>query len=126
MKRHAGMVVSFLIGALFMAFCVLYQDPASVYGYREWMRILSNAALLPGVLFAGIGAMIKISEQGFFDGIHFAFSSFISHMRRESKHYASYYDYQQREKKKGNTGTLLVTGMFFLLLAVILAVIYYI
>ena len=100
MRRRLGQLIALLCGIALFLINLLYQQPSEISGAREWLRILSNAALLPGVLFSGISAMIRISGEGLFDGIRYTMSSMIARLRGVDKKYASYFDYTRREKKK--------------------------
>ena len=123
MKRHLGKLIALACGGLLMLISVLYQMPVS--GAQEWFRILSNAALLPGFLLTGLGVMLRISEEGLFDGIRYATSSLIARLRGLEKQYPSYFDYTQRKKKKRSASPLLLPGLFYLAAAVVLTLLYY-
>ena len=58
MRRHLGKLIALLCGAVLFLLSMLYQKPAQVSGAQEWLRILSNAALLPGVLLSGFSALL--------------------------------------------------------------------
>ena len=45
MRRHRGKLIALLCGAVLFLLSLLYQKPAQISGAREWLRILSNAAL---------------------------------------------------------------------------------
>lgn len=123
MKRHLGKLIALGCGGLLMLISVLYQMPVS--GAQEWFRILSNAALVPGFLLTGVGGMLRISEEGLFDGIRYATSSLIDRIRGLEKRYPSYYDYTKREKKTRSASSLLLPGLLFLAAAVVLTLLYY-
>lgn len=123
MKRHLGKLIALGCGGLMMLLSVLYQMPVS--GTREWLRILSNGALMPGFLLTGLGVMLRISEEGLFDGIRYATSSLLARVRGLDKKYPSYYDFTRREKKVRSASPLLLPGVFYLAAAVVLTVLYY-
>lgn len=124
MKRILRLIAA-VCGVLIMGISLLWQGIDSAKTAADWLRILSNSALLAGVILAGIGALAWISDEHFFDGIRYAVSSMFSHMRGKPKRYATYYDYIHREKEKGGGFSLLVPGLIFLGLAVVLTVLYY-
>lgn len=111
---------------LFVVF-LFWQEPGTAAGTRDWLRILSNAALAPGILLTGIGLLVRIADENVFDGVKYAFGSLITHMRGDRKRHATYYDYIHREKprEKGACFSLLVSGLFFLIVAIGLTVLYY-
>lgn len=126
MKRYAGTLAALVCGLALMILCFFWQDPGAISGTRERLRILSNAALVPGVLLTGIGGLVKISDEQFFDGIKYTMHRIASHLRREPGRHASYYEYTHRERRRGNARPLLLAGFFFLILAVILTVLFYV
>lgn len=124
MKRISRLI-AFVCGAVIMGLSFLWQGLDNAKTSADWFRMLSNSALLAGVLLAGIGALTWVSSEHFFDGIRYAVSSIFSHLRGKPKHYATYYDYVHREKTKGGGFSLLVPGLIFLGLAVLLTGLYY-
>ena len=124
MRRHLGQLIALLCGAAMFLISLFYQEPSRISGAREWLRIASNAALLPGVLFVGLSAMIRISGEGLFDGLRYTMSSMMARLRGVDKQYASYYDYTRREKKRVGS-PMLLPGLFFLTAAIILTLTYY-
>ena len=125
MRRHLGQLIALLCGAAMFLISLFYQEPSRISGAREWLRIASNAALLPGVLFVGLSAMIRISGEGLFDGLRYTMSSMMARLRGVDKQYASYYDYTRREKKKKVGSPMLLPGLFFLATAILLTLLYY-
>ena len=125
MRRHLGKLIALLCGALLFVASLLYQRPAQISGAREWLRILSNAALLPGVLLSGLSALLWISGEGLFDGLRYTMSSLMARLRGVDKRYASYFDYTQREKRKHAGNPLLLPGLFFLAAAILMTLFYY-
>ena len=124
MRRHLGKLIALLCGAVLFLLSMLYQKPAQVSGAQEWLRILSNAALLPGVLLSGFSALLWISGEGLFDGLRYTMSSLMARLRGVDKRYASYFDYTQREKKRAGN-PLLLPGLFFLAAAILMTLFYY-
>lgn len=125
MKRHAGKLIAFACGLVLMLLSVLLQKPWETAYAKDWVRIFSNAALVPGVLLTGLGLIVRISDENFFDGIKYAASSMLSHLRNEPKRHATYYDYIHRKKKKGGASALLLPGLLFLFAAILLTLLFY-
>ncbi len=125
MKRHMGKVTGFAAGFLVLAGGVAFQDISQIHGIQEWMKALSNGALLSGVLLTGIGLLVIISGEGVFDGIKYATKNILVHWRNGEKRYGSYYDYLRQKKKKGGASALLVPGICYLLLAVGFTLVFY-
>lgn len=126
MKRHAGTIAAALCGLVLFVFSILWQDLSVASGAREWVRVLSNAALVPGVLLTGVGLLVRIADENFFDGIRYATGSLLSHLQGKPKRHASYYEYLRREKKPGPALSLLLPGLGFLIPAAILTALYYV
>lgn len=125
MKRYAARLTALLCGLILLIISLLYQDAGHITNAKDWIRIFSNASLVPGVLLTGLGLIVRIAEEGIFDGIKYAISSIRAHLHNSSKRYASYYDYMHREKKK-SANPLLLPGLFYLAAAIILTILYYI
>lgn len=126
MKRFTARLIALLCGLALMALCIFWQGIGAAESLEDVLKILSNAALLPGVLLTGIGGLAWISDEHFFDGIKYATGSIFAHLRGKPKRFASYYDYIHREKaKSGGTFTMLIPGLIFLGIAVLLTVLYY-
>lgn len=124
MKRYIGQLSALLSGIVLWAGCIVYQSPSRKDGIREWLRILSNGALLPGILFLGVSGLMWIAGEGQFDGIRYSMGSLFARLRGQKKRYASYFDYMQRKKKRGGY-PLLLPGAAFFAAAVLLTVLYY-
>lgn len=124
MKRGSWIAAS-VSGAVIMALALLWQGLENAKTAADWLRMLSNSALLAGVILAGIGALAWVSDEHFFDGIRYAASSLFSHLRGKLKRYATYYDYIHREKEKGGGFSMVVPGLIFLGIAILLTGLYY-
>lgn len=124
MKRHWGQLTALLCGCILYLLCVLYQGLPQTSNAREWFRVLSNGALIPGVLFIGISGIVWIADEGLFDGIKYSMSSMMSHIKGHDKRYTSYYDYTRREKNAPSY-PMLLPGAVFLALAIVLTLLYH-
>lgn len=126
MKRHLGQLIALLFGLVLWGISIVYQAPAPGIDLQEWCRILSNAALIPGILLLGLTGMLRISEEGVFDGLRYSLSSLFAHFRGDTKRYPSYYDYIHRERKQRVSYPMLLPGLFFLVMAILLTLLYYV
>lgn len=125
MKQYTGKLSAFICGLILLVVSIICQDVSNIKGVKDWICILSNAALVPGVLLTGFGLLVRIAGEGIFDGIKYALSSMLTHLRREQKRHATYYDYTQRKKKQENASSLLLSGIFYLAAAVIMTILFY-
>ena len=123
--KHIPRIIATICGAVIMGLSLLWQGTDNAETSADWFRMLSNSALLAGVILAGIGALAWVSDEHFFDGIRYAASSLFCHLRGKPKRYATYYDYIHREKTKGRGFALLVPGLVFMALAVLFTGLYY-
>ena len=66
------------------------------------MQILSDSFFVPGVILAGVGALVFASNGGLFDIFGFGFHMFINLFRRDvtKRKYRTFYDYRQEKKEK--------------------------
>ncbi len=124
MKRHWGRPAALVCGCVLWLLCVLYQGLPQTPDIREWSRVLSNGALIPGVLFVGVSGMTWIAGEGMFDGIRYSVSSMMAHLRGREKRYATYFDYVRREKDAPSF-PLLLPGVAFLAAAVVFTLLYH-
>ena len=97
------------------------------------VRYLSDAFLIPGVLFTGIGLLSFLKKEGTYDGLGYTFHTKkrTFTMRRymdpieEGSEGRTYFDYKQQMKAKRKVSWhLIVVGVGFLLVAVALAVVH--
>lgn len=124
MKRGSWIAAA-VSGTVIMGLALLWQGLDSAETAADRLRILSNSALLAGVILAGIGALAWVSDERFFDGIRYAVTTLFSHLRGKPKRYATYYDYIHRERSKGGRFSMVIPGFVFLGIAVLLTGLYY-
>ncbi len=79
-------------------------------------HILTDSFFVPAVLIMGFGGLVFVSNEGAFDGITYAVTSFMDIFRKNKKNkYHTYYDYKE---SKGNRNTsfwfLLICGLVFM------------
>lgn len=124
MRRWLSYIIAAAAGLLIMIFSVFIQD-LELESAADWMRLLSNAALVPGVLMCGFGIMALIAGEGIFDGLKYTVSSMWTHVRGGKKKYDSYYEYSKRSRKEQSVGFLLVPGAAYLAMALGFMAMYY-
>lgn len=109
------------------AFCVAYSqgvfdqtEPIVIY------HILTNSFFVPAVLIMGMGGLVFVSNEGAFDGLTFAMTSFFDVFRKEKKNkYRTYYDYKESKGNRDHSfGFLLLSGLGFLALSCIMLLLY--
>ncbi|NLE68677.1 MAG: DUF3899 domain-containing protein [Clostridiales bacterium] len=95
----------------------------------QWLKDLSDAFFVPGVLFAGIGGLIFVAGNGIFDMLNFGVKKVLLLIRSEKHQKAfprTYYDYLQRKNRRDNKGFghLLIIGGVFLALSALFTLLY--
>lgn len=109
------------------AFCIAISrdifnqtDPSVIYG------ILSTSFFVPAVLIAGMGGLVFVSNEGAFDGLTYALTSFFDVFRKEKKNkYQTFYDYKQGKGDRDRSfGFLLITGAGFFVLTGLMQLLY--
>lgn len=123
-------IVVLLIGLL-IAYSMCSSSDAFSQSKPEMMKILSNAFLLPGVIFVGLGSLIFVSNFGYFNLFDFGFKQLFSHFGSKEKRkefrekYPDYYTYnKEKQKERAQYTFILFPGIFFILLAVLFTVLF--
>ena len=110
-----GLVLAFLI----MWARGLFQTISKLERYR----IMSDGFFVTGILMAGFGCLIYVSQNGAFDAIRFSIQSFFSFLRSKETRdkYVSYADYTASlaEKRTISCGFLIIPGLVLLAAAFI-------
>jgi hypothetical protein len=89
-------------------------------------HILTDSFFVPAVLITGMGLLVFVSNEGAFDGLTFAVSSFINVFRKEKKNqYTTYYDYKKSKGDRDRSfGFMIVVGLGFMAITGIMLLIY--
>ncbi len=118
--------ITFAIG-LVMAALVAWSkelpgqtDPVRIY------HILCDSFCVSGVLLAGIGALIFVSNEGAFDGLTYGLRSFAQLFRkREKRVHETYFDYTaRRAKTKFSFSYILLSGLLHLAICLVMYALY--
>ena len=72
-----GFVIAFLVAN--------YKDVFAQTELSKIFHILTDSFCVPGVLITGIGALIFVANEGAFDGVTYAVTSFLDIFRKEKK-----------------------------------------
>ena len=85
-----GLVIAFLIA--------LSKDVFNVTDKKTIYHILSDSFMVPGVITAGMGLLIYVSDQGVFDGIVYGIMAFMNMFSpRNERKYNSLYEYKEKK-----------------------------
>ena len=128
-KNFLKYSITAMIGAVFASLVIELHAYADAEAWSERFRILSDACTIPGVVILGIGALVMISNEGFFNGISYAVQYAVSMLIPGSnKKYEKYGDYVERKQEKGpirGIAFLFVVGGVYLALGVLFTVLFY-
>ena len=123
MKKYSR-VLSYLITVaigLAMAVAVfMYRGGFSQPDAQSMYIVISDACFVPGIFFTGIGLLVLVSNEGFFDilayGMHSLVTLFTPFKHKENQ---PYYDFKvaRAEKRQKPKNIVLWVGVAFLLLA---------
>ncbi|MCH5286359.1 MAG: DUF3899 domain-containing protein [Christensenellaceae bacterium] len=95
----------------------------------DMMSALCDACFVPGIMLTGVGILVLVASDGFFDILSYGAHSLLvlfSALRSPEKH-ESYYDFKTRrtERRKRPDRVVLWSGLIFLAAAVVFLIIYY-
>ena len=116
MSKLKKYLITFGIG-FGIAFLIAYsKDVFAQTDLSKIFHILTDSFCVSAVLITGFGLLIFVSNEGVFDGITYAVTSFINIFRKEKKNkYRTYYDYKESKSNRDMSfGFLLICGLVFM------------
>jgi hypothetical protein len=116
MKTLKKYLITLGVGLL-IAFAI--ANSRDVFAQTELSKIfhiLTDSFFVPAVLIMGFGGLVFVSNEGAFDGLTYAVTSFVDIFRKEKKNqYHTYYDYKQSKGNRDHSfGFLLICGLVFM------------
>jgi hypothetical protein len=130
-QKMIASIVVYVIGLL-IASSIIFSGDTFSQPQAEVMKIISNAFLIPGVLFAGVGALMFVSNMGYFGIFDYGFKqlniSFGSKEKRKEfrDKYPDYFTFNnERSKEQAQFTFILVPGIIFLLLSLLFTVLFF-
>ncbi len=126
MKKIYKYIITILIGILFAFIMAFMKNIFQENDLKSIFHILSDCFFVPGVIISSIGGLIFVSNEGVFDGLVFAVSSFFKMFgdRKEMKK-KTYRQYkEEREKKKTPMVYILISGLVLIGISFVMLVIY--
>ena len=126
-KIYAAYITVIIIGLMIsLGVCIsknILNQPIS-----NVIKILSDACLLPAVMFCGLGGLTFASNSGIFNMLVYGTKSFFCHVFKRTdfiEKYDDYFEYNKEKiKEKAPFAFILIPGMVFLGLAILFTVIY--
>ena len=127
MKSVKKYLIAFGAGLLGVVLIAWFKDIFSQTELVKIFHILCDGFFVVGVVMTGFGLLVFTSNEGAFDGLAFAVSSFIGMFRRNlDKKYDTLYDYKEsRANKKVSFGFLLISGIVFIAVSMVMLLLYY-
>lgn len=127
LKKFLPYLICFGIGAAIFLAVIISNKIWTLSGY-DVFRLLSDACILPGAMFGGIGALVFAANGGVFDMLSFGiirfFDLFRPNVRNEK--YKSFFEYKQAKSDRQHPfAHMLIVGLFFLMLSAILSLVWY-
>ena len=126
MKSLKKYLITVGIGLVGVWFIIYLKDIFSQTELVKIFHILCDAFFAVGVVITGMGLLIFTTNEGVFDGLAYAVTSFINMFRRgDVKRYDTLYDYKaSRSDKKVHFGFMLICGLFFMAVSMIMYLLY--
>lgn len=130
-QKIISSIVVLIIGLL-IAYSMCSSSNIFSQSKIEMMKILSNAFLLPGVIFMGLGSLIFVSNFGYFGIFDFGFKQFFNQFGSKEKKkafrekYPDYYTYtKEKQKEQAQYTFILFPGILFMLLSALFTILFY-
>lgn len=124
-------ILSYLFTFLFASFVtIIYIWGIGVFSASDKEFIfkhLCNGFFISGVVVAGFGLLLLVSNGGVFDMLAFGVMSLFNAMRKDPKNrkYNDFYEYRKAKKEnKRSFFYLIAVGIFFILVAVVFMVLW--
>lgn len=133
-KRLIGPLLSYLICFLLaIGGCIGIAAGKGVFTLsdkKEIYNALCDAFFVPGVVFLAIGALILVSNGGFFDGIAYgvktAFCALVPGLKlKKGESYADFKARKQENRKPAAVKAPFITGCAFAAISIVFLVLYY-
>lgn len=114
--------ITFLVELILFTIFILLKGIINVQTFEEGLLIVCDGLFVIGAIFTGVGALILISNGGFFDILGFGIKSLgVLFTPKKLKNVEKYYEYHERKQSaRENKSSLLfvfVDGMIFVVLA---------
>lgn len=114
------------------AICLLIASLIAIYQFKnyaspekrlsEYFIAMSDGCFVSGVIVGGIGSLVLISGEGFFDLIAYGLGILVKAFSKKTNNHESFVDYKQRkESERGNVKIwfIAVVGAAFIILGII-------
>lgn len=121
-------LISAAVGLALSCVIMLTQNIFGQTRGSEVFRIMSDSFFAVGVLLAGVGLLLFVSNNGMFDMLAYGITTFFVARKKNVKDrkYKDYYEYKQaKSEKKRSCAYLLLVGLAFIGIAALCLIGYY-
>ena len=132
MKRsfsRRGFLICLGIGGTAMLLLMATRGAFTAESPRRFWHILCDAAFVPGAILFGIGILVFVAGDGFFDMISYGVLKVVSLWYRKEKRDElpkTFFDYREMKdaRRRGGTGYLTLSGLVFIAAALVFLAFY--
>ena len=111
------------ISSLLALGVLLIKEFFTLTDIAQKYRYLSDAFVIPGILFLGFAGLVFVSDEGSFDGVGFALKKalrvIIPFIGLSDETYAEYRERKHRKGKTKGYSCMFFTGLVFFLVGVV-------
>lgn len=121
---------SIIFGVLGLVIALIYYTTniPSDKTVTNYLKVLSDSCLIPGVIVLCMYVLTLVSKEGIFDGLTYSFKYVVNKFvpSRKVLEDESYYDYKKEkaEKRKSSYVEALVVSIFFICLSILFYLLY--
>lgn len=133
LKKHVGIIVTFVIGILIMAFIISFQSDYYDMTGNDRNLVFSNGFFVASVMLLGSGLLMWVATLGAFDHIGYIMSLMVYKLRYSKDKFEqrkSYLDYieqkhkKEKDEKSKHPRNTILAGLVFLAFAVLFNVLF--
>lgn len=115
-------LITVLIGLAIAVGVMLARDGFNAPDQAAWLSALSDACFVPGAVLCGVGLLMFVANDGFFDMINYGVLKVLKLVQSEEKRAAmpkTFYDYRvlKDANRKGGFAYILWVGLGYIALA---------
>ena len=126
MKKYIKYFVTVGVGLIIALWVAISNGLFSQTDIMVIYQILSDSFLVAGVLVAGFGLLLFVSNEGVFDGLRYGFKVLAQMFKRHPTPVKeTYYDYRTAKgRNKISFGYLVICGVGFLAICILFSILY--
>ena len=124
-KEHRAVIITIAVAILLGGLTAYIKGLFVADSMQKVMSAMSDVCFVPGVLILGVGLIIWVTNNGFFDGVKYSFKNMkrLGSQKQYEENMESFLDYKERmSKAKLPCGFLLIIGGALCILAIFFAI----